>query len=188
MIAALCVVAVLVVWFAMRESAPATEPARSREEPTAVAVETTADAGEATAPAAPIDAGGRGDPGLAATSADAGAAVTPVDAADAAGAKGGDPLAKLSAALADGRYADGLAACGTITVSTDAGMVCTRLACKQRDAAAARLWIARAAKIDRGVLEAECKRDGTDLRPKVVRPPGSTKVDPCKADPMACQH
>ncbi len=102
-----------------------------------------------------------------------------------------DPLAPLQAALAQGRYAEGLAGCGSVAISPELGLVCTRLACKLGDAAKAKQWIARAAKIDRGVLEAECKRDGTELapRPKTGRPPrDTTKVDPCKADPMSCQH
>lgn len=190
-IAALCVGAVFVVWFAMRDSsdsepgtAPGTDDLATGDESVRVAA--------ATPDAAPIEAGSESGSGKGSSGG---------DGSDGSGSAGGGstseppdkgaehlPLVVLGTALADGRYADGLEACGRVDISPDASVLCTRLACKQHDVAQARLWIARAPKIERGVLEAECKRDGTDLRPKPVRPPGSTKVDPCKADPMSCQH
>ncbi len=131
------------------------------------------------------------DAAVVAMTVDAAApAAAPIDAAPTVVASE-DPLAPLQAALAQGRFAEGLAACAGVASSTDLGLVCTRLACKVGDVAKAKQWILRAAKIDRGVLEAECKRDGTELssRPKTGRPPReTTKVDPCKADPMSCQH
>lgn len=170
-IAALCVVASLAVWLTMRGgddqagTPPETTQAARGGAPMVASDAAVFDAVESFSAERPFD-----------PPSDSGA--DPV----------ADPFASAAAALAAGRYADGLAACGQLAITTEVGMLCTRLACKQGDAAAARVWIARAAKIERGVLEAECKRDGTDLRPKAVRPPGPTKIDPCKADPMSCQH
>jgi len=172
-VAGLCLGVGLVVWLLVRD--PGGEQqiddfAAVPVDATVVAVATP----DAAVTAKPIDA--------------AAPAVTPLDAA-AVATKPADPLAPLQAALAEGRFVEGLDACGSVAISPELGIVCTRLACKAGDANRARQWIARAAKIERGVLEAECKRDGTDVRPKVVRPPGTNvKADPCKADPMSCQH
>jgi hypothetical protein len=144
--------------------------------------------------AAPADAAGATvaappDAAVVAMAVDATApAAAPIDASPA---KPVDPLAPLEAALAEGRFAEGLSGCGSVAISTDLGLVCTRLACKLGDAAKAKQWIARAAKIDRGVLEAECKRDGTELssRPRTVKPPRDrSRAEECKADPMSCQR
>ncbi|MBL0218812.1 MAG: protein kinase [Myxococcales bacterium] len=193
-VAALAVVAGVVAWLIARggDSVGAGEPATVHD---AAVAAITADASVAV---------------VAAITADASVvAAAPSDAADVNTGSGAatvapDPLATIHAALTEGRTADAIATCNSTAITPTLAAECTRAACTARDAAHAKQWIAQTAGETRAALQSECKRAGTELgRTKPTRPTGPTrptvptrptgpegppKPDPCKVDPMSCQH
>jgi serine/threonine protein kinase len=117
-------------------------------------------------------------------------AAVPVDAAAIAIVP--DPVAQIRAATTEGRIGDALAPCIAGISSVEIAAVCTLAACAGNDAVHAKQWLAKAARGERPALTAECKKQGVDLSARPKRPPvgpGETsRPDPCKTDPMACQR
>jgi len=126
--------------------------------------------------------------------ADAATVVAPEDAAvakvvpdAAAPPPDKDPLV---VAFEDKRYADVVAECMR-TFRPEQAPVCTLAACRSNQDVRAQKWHARiaSAAAKRSVGNA-CRELGIDVTPRTVRPPPKPDagVDPCAANPMACQR
>ncbi|HEU0035157.1 MAG TPA: protein kinase [Kofleriaceae bacterium] len=103
-----------------------------------------------------------------------------------------DPRTELQAALAEKRYADVIAQCKPVTPQI--AVSCTIAACKQKQETQARAFLVRVPGSKRAVINI-CREAGVELAPRTrsVAPPPSTPidagvVDPCAANPMACQR
>ncbi len=105
------------------------------------------------------------------------ATTTTVDAAEPAKSRPSKP--DLEAVMAEHRYWDVVARCSK-TLSNPA--ICVLAACHVEQTTKARAWFARVDKPKRRQLIAACKQQNVEL---VVTKPA---IDPCIADPMACQH
>ncbi|MBA3397459.1 MAG: serine/threonine protein kinase [Deltaproteobacteria bacterium] len=129
----------------------------------------------AVGPGAVADAAAAPSPADAAPPVDARAVV--VDAAEVPKPRPTKP--DLEAAMAEHRYWDVVTRCSK-TLSNPP--ICVLAACHVEQTTKARTWFARVAKARRRQLIAACKQQNVEL---VVTKPA---IDPCVADPMACQH
>ena len=177
-VATAAIVGSLTVWFVMRSSG-----ARP--------------AAQAVLAAGPIDAGEAVELDAAelAASADAVVVDAHVASADALVADAAAPVAvvrdPIEVAMAERRFSDVVAACSKAMPLEQAAR-CTVAACQLGQDTRARAWHARIAGADvrRGVAAA-CRAVGVELVPKPKQPPRGIDagvVDPCAANPMACQR
>jgi serine/threonine protein kinase len=177
----------LTVWFVMRgsgssttpdaaavvalaDAAVASEPTVVPAEPDAAPVVVTPDAPEVT-------------PDAAAVVADAAPVVVVADAPQQ------DPLL---VAFEDKRYSEVVATC-TRTFTADHTVTCTLAACRTKQDVRAQRWFAKITNAGaKRSVAASCREAGVDVTPKLVRPPQTKPdagvVDPCAANPMACQR
>jgi serine/threonine protein kinase len=90
----------------------------------------------------------------------------------------------LEAAMDDGRYAEVVARCMKNLPGDKTLVTCTLAACRVKNEAKARAWYQRLSAKHKRSAASSCK--GVELVPKRTSPDAG--VDPCVADPMACQH
>jgi hypothetical protein len=79
-----------------------------------------------------------------------------------------------------GNYGEVVSTCSASSkVVAQNAVTCTVAACKAKQAAKAKKWFAQVVSAKKQAVQHDC--DG-------VLPSDKPAVDPCKADPMACQH
>jgi eukaryotic-like serine/threonine-protein kinase len=80
-----------------------------------------------------------------------------------------------------------VSACSSSTkVVAQSSTTCTVAACKVKDTAKARRWFGNVTAAKRAAVVKAC--DGIALEPATAHPKVEPKIDPCKRDPLACQH
>jgi len=122
------------------------------------------------------------------------AAPVAVDAAPVAVDAPARKRSPLQIAMDERRYADVVHECGR-SFSSETAATCTLAACRASQDSKAQRWYPRIPTASaRRAMASTCREAGVDVTPPKVRPPppppkpDAGVVDPCAANPMACQR